>query len=753
MLGRVAAQVPVGPEFFLPGDAADEKLRIEVGTAGEGEDLTVSRVHRDDGPSPPRVSFLPHPLDGGVELILGDPLDVEVHGQLQVLAWHGLGDVVGQLLARIRVYGLAVLVHEAAHRVDPAPLGNYAPEGVHVVRPPARFAAQNLLVGELDPALADHGVGIQALERLLLELILGYGAGVPEDVGGEAAFGVATDPVVVDGDALELPGTLADVSHRIAARVLLDQDGTVLATGFPGRVIAAEYGLRVGPHDRRQLLYLVPGDLVGDDGHVQPGDVVSEDLAVAVVDYTALGGDLDVGVLGCPRGQGVVLARQNLQIPEPGAEDEEDGGDQDRQGDNAHLHVALGHRRRLHTLFRGVRLLLLSHRRPEQPLPYPLFLGSATCSHSLGLDDQSFRVIGQGARLQRDYVPARERSGHRNLVRTHDKDLEHLVDVAPSRRVGDEDPVPLLQDVQIPERQPAVRSREAEPVAGDVDVRLPVPGVAGPAEVHGGVVVERPFVAAFGVGHRVVVYLGHLRDRHPQHLALRPPAHVLLPGRRLRGGRFARCLSLPLDGPVDLPGGHREFGLLGGPFGRPFGGRADLLGGRGVLLRGGHEEAGGHHDTYPGNQQAECVDDRFGVARYLSLPTLPRVRRLDRNPLYPKSELLLPASGTDGKVFSGHHLLFIGRCRRGVDRYRVIAGRQSPSRSGPDGELYHAGSPAIGHTEPFLAFLRDDELVTAQQTAQDGVLRRPSDPSLEILVGGEVLDPQIDVDGFRPLLE
>ena len=70
-----------------------------------------------------------------------------------------------------------------------------------------------------------------------------------------------------------------------------------------------------------------------------------------------------------PRGEGVVLAREDLQVPQPGAKDEEDRGDQNRQRDYPHLHVALGHRRRLHTLFRGVRLLLLSHRQPEQPLP------------------------------------------------------------------------------------------------------------------------------------------------------------------------------------------------------------------------------------------------------------------------------------------------------------------------------------------------------------------------------------------------
>src|SRR5215212_2843561 len=90
MVGLLAVQILIGPE--LPGtrDAADEKLRVEVRTAGEGEYLAVTRVHRYDSPSSTWVPGLLRPRDGGVELILGQFLHVEVHGQLQILARHGL---------------------------------------------------------------------------------------------------------------------------------------------------------------------------------------------------------------------------------------------------------------------------------------------------------------------------------------------------------------------------------------------------------------------------------------------------------------------------------------------------------------------------------------------------------------------------------------------------------------------------------------------------------------------------------------
>ena len=126
----------------------------------------------------------------------------------------------------------------------------------------------------------------------------------PRMWAAEPALRVAADPVVVHGDALELPGALAHVGHRVAARVLLHQDGAVLAAGLYRRVVAGEHRLGVGPDGHRQLPHLLARDLVRDHGHVQAGDVVGEDLAVAVVDDAPLGGDLDVGVLRGPSRRG-----------------------------------------------------------------------------------------------------------------------------------------------------------------------------------------------------------------------------------------------------------------------------------------------------------------------------------------------------------------------------------------------------------------------------------------------------------------
>src|SRR5918997_5104271 len=129
-------------------------------------------------------------------------------------------------------------------------------------------------------------------------------------------------------------------------------------------------------------------------------------------------------------------------------------------------------------------------------------------------------------------------------------------------------------------------------------------------------------------------------------------------------------------------------------------------------------------------------------------------RRLDRNPLYPKSGRLLAVPGADHKVFSGYHAVFAGPCRCGVYRHRVIAGRQPPSRSRADGELHHAGGPAVCHAESLLAFLRDDKLASAaEKTANGGDPRCPPYSRLEVLVGSEVLDPHIDVNHLWPPVE
>ena len=106
----------------------------------------------------------------------------------------------------------------------------------------------------------------------------------------------------------------------------------------------------------------------GGHGDVEAGDVVREDLAVAVADDAALGRVLDLEGLGRLRGDRVLGAREDLEVPQPGREDYEYHRDDDCEGDHPDLHVALGHRRRVGPLLRGPRLLLLAHGEPDQLL-------------------------------------------------------------------------------------------------------------------------------------------------------------------------------------------------------------------------------------------------------------------------------------------------------------------------------------------------------------------------------------------------
>jgi hypothetical protein len=310
--------------------------------------------------------------DGGVELGFRDPLEIEVNGEREVLARHGVLDAVGELLAGVYRDGVPVLVHEPAQGVHPAPLRHYPPEDVHVIHLPTGLPAQHLLVVELDPALPDDRVVLEALEGLLLELLLRDRAGVAESVGGHLPLRIVADVVVVHGDARKLRGALADVGDVVAVGVLFDEHRAVLVPQLEGRVVAIEYRLGVGLEDLGELLDLLPGclpmalvNLVGDDRHVETGDVVREDLPVAVVDDTALGGVLDHAGLGRLGGERVLVAREDLQVPQPGRQDDEDHRDDDREGDHPHLHVALGYGRRVHALLGGPRLLLLGHREPD----------------------------------------------------------------------------------------------------------------------------------------------------------------------------------------------------------------------------------------------------------------------------------------------------------------------------------------------------------------------------------------------------
>jgi hypothetical protein len=195
-------------------------------------------------------------------------------------------------------------------------------------------------------------------------------------VGGHLPLRIVADVVVVHGDARKLRRALADVGDVVAVGVLFDEHRAVLVPQLESRVVAIEYRLGVGLEDLGELLDLLPGclpmalvNLVGDDRHVEAGDVVREDLAVAVVDDAALGGVLDHAGLGRLGRERVLVAREDLQVPQPGRQDDEDHRNDDRERDHPHLHVAFGYGRRVHALLRGPRLLLLGYREPDHCVP------------------------------------------------------------------------------------------------------------------------------------------------------------------------------------------------------------------------------------------------------------------------------------------------------------------------------------------------------------------------------------------------
>src|SRR3954454_4905035 len=126
-------------------------------------------------------------------------------------------------------------------------------------------------------------------------------------------------------------------------------------------------------------------------------------------------------------------------------------------------------------------------------------------------------------------------------------------------------------------------------------------------------------------------------------------------------------------------------------------------------------------------------------------------RRLERNPLYPMSGRLLASLSADHEVFSSHHAA-IRPARSIIDLDRVVSGGQTPPRLWADGELQHAGGPSSRRAERLLAPVDDPERAVAQDPSDDGLLRLPPLPRLEAAFA-KVLDPNVDVEDFRPLVE
>src|SRR5918997_2140497 len=115
--------------------------------------------------------------------------------------------------------------------------------------------------------------------------------------------------------------------------------------------------------------------------------------------------------------------------------------------------------------------------------------------HQFAPHYEAVRVVGKGAGLQADDVLSLHGLQDAHFAGGDNALLEDLVGVAGPVAVGQKDVVSLLELVEVPEHQVALRPWIADPVTGDVDVGLPLPRKARAPDVDHAV-VERSIVAA-----------------------------------------------------------------------------------------------------------------------------------------------------------------------------------------------------------------------------------------------------------------
>src|SRR5829696_1037999 len=226
-----------------PGDPADEYLRVEVRSTRHRQDLAVVGVEGDGRPARPSGPLSLSPVDRPFELLLHRFLQVQVYGEPEVLTRNGVGDAL-----RFIHLGDTLGPPVIAPPVGCAD-GYLPPQNVHGILFLTWLATQDLLVGKLDPAFANHRVVIEPLEGLPLELPLSDRAGVAQDVGSQLPVRVVAYVVVVDNEAVVPLGPLADVHNALAIGVLLDEHRTVLVARGESRVVTRENLLLVGVED------------------------------------------------------------------------------------------------------------------------------------------------------------------------------------------------------------------------------------------------------------------------------------------------------------------------------------------------------------------------------------------------------------------------------------------------------------------------------------------------------------------------
>ena len=329
---RVVGTLAGEPLVVLGVDPADPGVGVVVGVGGHRHHAPRLRLHHHDGA---RVRLV-RAVGVAVDLLAG-----VLHGLRQLFLRQRLhtgidaGDDAGA--------GLALLALGLAD--DPA-------EVVDLVAGDAGLAAQIAVVRPLKTGPADL-VGAQQRRVAVLglgDLLVGDRGEIAEDLGGVGAAGggVAADCGGLGADAGEVLGALADLEGLLGGGLVRDRDGLVggavpaglrgLGVAEPGLVAdlllrhaenlgePAEHGLAVVLHLQQV------GTAGGDD---QTGLVVGQRHTARIEDRAAGGGFddlLNVVALGLV---GVLLAVADLQIPEPAAEGEQKGEDQDLDRDQA----------------------------------------------------------------------------------------------------------------------------------------------------------------------------------------------------------------------------------------------------------------------------------------------------------------------------------------------------------------------------------------------------------------------------------
>ena len=315
-------------------DPADPGVGVVVGVGGHRHHAAGLGLHDDDGA---RVRLV------GAVGVAVDLLAGVLHRLRQLFLREGLhpgvdaGDDAGAGLGLVAL-GLAD---------DPA-------EVVDLVAGDAGLAAQIAVVRALQAGAADL-VGAQQ-RRVgvlgLLDLLVGDRGEVAEDLGGVglAGGGVAADRGGLGADAGEVLGALADLEGLLGGGLVGDRDRLV-----GGAVPAGLRGLGVAEPDLvADLLRHMPRTSASRPSTALPSSFIfSSSVRLAEttrrvwlsasgtprasrMEPRVAGCDdlLDVVALGLV---GVLLAVADLQVPEPAAEGQQQGEDQDLDGDEADL--------------------------------------------------------------------------------------------------------------------------------------------------------------------------------------------------------------------------------------------------------------------------------------------------------------------------------------------------------------------------------------------------------------------------------